>query len=35
MGIEGDAGFVAHWYDVSLEAVTDAVAFENGLRAAA
>ena len=35
MGIEDDADFVAHWYDVPLEAVTDAVAFENGLRAAA
>jgi len=35
VGVEGDVDFVAHWYVVKPEAVRDAVAFENGLRAAA
>ena len=33
-GIEGDAALVADWYHVDLDAVRDAIDFENGLRAA-
>lgn len=35
VGIEGDVDYVAHWYDVTPEAVRDAVSFESGIRAAA
>jgi uncharacterized protein (DUF433 family) len=35
MGIEGDVDFVAHWYNVTTEAVRDSVSFESGIRAAA
>ena len=34
VGVEGDVTLVADWYNVRAEAVRDAVAFENGLRAA-
>lgn len=34
VGIEGDVGLVADWYDVEPDAVRDAIDFENGLRAA-
>jgi uncharacterized protein (DUF433 family) len=35
VGVEGDIDYVANWFHVTSEAVRDAVAFEQGLRAAA
>ncbi len=35
VAVEGDVDFVAEWYNVEREAISDAIDFENGLRAAA
>ena len=35
VAVEGDVDYVASWYRVTTEAVRDAIAFEQGLRAAA
>ena len=35
VAVEGDVDFVAEWYNVQRDAIHDAIAFENGLRAAA